>query len=257
MAEVAADSHAARRRSGADFDPGASLPEPQGQRQATTGSMALREGSHGQPKSPGSSASWRATGTWREPATPSASRPTMSSSWNRSAASFESTIGSGDVRGGLGHACHRLQWRDRELYGWLTDIGLTPRKSLTLGPLTVPDEYFADFFRGCIDGDGTILVYTDRHRHQERHVRLRAPLCVHRLGEPPVRRSGCRTTIARLTGARGSRLQQIGAEPPPDVDSSVRQSESFGCCRGCTHRPGRRVCGASGPRPSSSCLRPE
>jgi hypothetical protein len=41
-------------------------------------------------------------------------------------------------------------------------IGLTPAKSLTLGPLSVPDEYFADFFRGCIDGDGTMLVYTDR-----------------------------------------------------------------------------------------------
>jgi hypothetical protein len=38
--------------------------------------------------------------------------------------------------------------------------GTDARKSLTLGPLAVPDEFFADFFRGCIDGDGTVLVST-------------------------------------------------------------------------------------------------
>jgi hypothetical protein len=27
----------------------------------------------------------------------------------------------------------------------------------------VPDKYFPDFLRGCVDGDGTVLVYTDRH----------------------------------------------------------------------------------------------
>jgi hypothetical protein len=46
---------------------------------------------------------------------------------------------------------------------WLAEVGLTPAKSLTLGPLTVPDENFADFFRGCLDGDGSIVTYIDRH----------------------------------------------------------------------------------------------
>lgn len=59
--------------------------------------------------------------------------------------------------------CYHIQWRDRHFYEWLVGLGLTPAKSLTLGPLGVPDEYFADFFRGCVDGDGTILVYTDRY----------------------------------------------------------------------------------------------
>jgi len=66
-------------------------------------------------------------------------------------------------RGGYSDRCHRLTWRDRAFYDWLRWIGLTPAKSLTLGALAVPDEYFADFFRGCIDGDGSILTYTDRH----------------------------------------------------------------------------------------------
>jgi hypothetical protein len=65
--------------------------------------------------------------------------------------------------GGLGGGTYRLQWRSLVFYDWLVSIGLTPRKSLTIGPLAVPDAYFPDFFRGCIDGDGTVLVYTDRY----------------------------------------------------------------------------------------------
>lgn len=59
--------------------------------------------------------------------------------------------------------CYHIQWRDRRLYTWLVEIGLMPAKSLTLGPLKIPEEYFADFFRGCIDGDGTVLVYEDQY----------------------------------------------------------------------------------------------
>jgi len=65
-------------------------------------------------------------------------------------------------RGGYGTRCHHLAWSDRRFYDWLTDVGLTPAKSLTLGPLAVPDEYFRDFLRGCIDGDGSIVSYVDR-----------------------------------------------------------------------------------------------
>jgi hypothetical protein len=34
--------------------------------------------------------------------------------------------------------------------------------------LAIPDEYFADFFRGCIDGDGSVLVYTDRYHTRKK-----------------------------------------------------------------------------------------
>ncbi|MGH7334324.1 MAG: LAGLIDADG family homing endonuclease [Candidatus Rokuibacteriota bacterium] len=67
------------------------------------------------------------------------------------------------TRNSTGKVYHRVQWGDRGLYDWLLAIGLTPAKSLTLGALTVPKEYFVDFFRGCIDGDGSVLVYTDRY----------------------------------------------------------------------------------------------
>jgi hypothetical protein len=59
--------------------------------------------------------------------------------------------------------CYRLQWSDVLFHRWLTGIGLMPAKSLRLGPLRVPDEWFRDFLRGCIDGDGSIVTYTDRY----------------------------------------------------------------------------------------------
>jgi len=65
---------------------------------------------------------------------------------------------------------YRVQWSDRRLYEWAESIGLSPAKSRTLGALTIPDEYFADFARGCIDGDGSIVVYMDRY-HSTKHAR--------------------------------------------------------------------------------------
>ena len=53
-----------------------------------------------------------------------------------------------------GSGALRVQWGDRHFYNWLVGIGLTPAKSLTLRPLAIPDVVFADFVRGCIDGDG-------------------------------------------------------------------------------------------------------
>jgi hypothetical protein len=67
------------------------------------------------------------------------------------------------VANGRGRRYPRLQWSDAALYEWFLEVGLTPAKSLTLGALAVPDEYFAHFFRGCVDGDGSITTYLDRY----------------------------------------------------------------------------------------------
>jgi len=58
--------------------------------------------------------------------------------------------------------CPRIQFGNVKLYRWLTQIGLTPNKSKTLGSLKIPKRYMSDFLRGCIDGDGCIRVYQDR-----------------------------------------------------------------------------------------------
>ena len=65
-----------------------------------------------------------------------------------------------------------LQFGDIAFYEFLLSIGLTPAKSKTLKVILVPQMFFADFFRGCIDGDGSI----DSFKHPESklfQIRLR------------------------------------------------------------------------------------
>ena len=44
-------------------------------------------------------------------------------------------------------------------YRWLETVGLTARKSLTLGAIAVPSEFTIDLVRGLMDGDGSIRNY--------------------------------------------------------------------------------------------------
>lgn len=106
------------------------------------------------------------------------------------------------TRHGLGHH-HRLQWGDRHFYTWLTSIGLTPRKSLTLGPIAVPDEYFADFYRGCIDGDGSITTYVDRHNDHLKPTYVYTRLYVSIVSASPQFVEWLRATVRRLSGLSG------------------------------------------------------
>ena len=60
-----------------------------------------------------------------------------------------------------GDECLRIQFKNRMFYDFLLYIGLTPKKSLTMGKLKIPDKYFFDFLRGCFDGDGCFYSYWD------------------------------------------------------------------------------------------------
>ena len=53
---------------------------------------------------------------------------------------------------------YMLQFGDKNFFEFLLELGLTPRKSKTVSELKIPQKYFADFFRGCIDGDGSISI---------------------------------------------------------------------------------------------------
>jgi hypothetical protein len=105
--------------------------------------------------------------------------------------------------GGLGAGVCRLQWRHRALYEWLVAIGLTSRKSLTIGPLKVPDEYFPDFVRGCIDGDGTVLVYTDRYHSARNASYVYTRLYVSLVSASRPFLDWIKATIERLVGLEG------------------------------------------------------
>ena len=99
---------------------------------------------------------------------------------------------------------YRLQWSDRAFYEWLVTIGLTPAKSLTLGPLRIPDQYFADFFRGCIDGDGSVVRYTDRYHtaKNERYVYERLYVSLVSASRPFI--EWTQGTVQRLIGSCGA-----------------------------------------------------
>lgn len=61
--------------------------------------------------------------------------------------------------GAAGSPGFQLQMCSLSLHRFLQDVGLTPRKSLTLGMLRVPAQHFPDFLRGVIDGDGCIRTW--------------------------------------------------------------------------------------------------
>jgi hypothetical protein len=94
-------------------------------------------------------------------------------------------------------------------------IGLTPRKSLTLGRLAVPDEYFADFLRGCIDGDGTILVYTDSYHAARKPAYVYRRLYVSLVSASRPFLGWIQDTVARLLAVRGTINEKPGRHDRP------------------------------------------
>jgi len=66
-----------------------------------------------------------------------------------------------------------VQFGDINFYEFLMSIGLTPAKSKTLSEVNIPKKYFADFVRGCIDGDGNISVTKHpESKHPQLKIRL-------------------------------------------------------------------------------------
>jgi len=61
-----------------------------------------------------------------------------------------------------GKRAYYAQFSDVAFYDWLLSVGLTPRKSLTLGGIAVPDADLLQLVRGLLDGDGSIMVF--RHK---------------------------------------------------------------------------------------------
>jgi hypothetical protein len=59
----------------------------------------------------------------------------------------------------LGRLVYVTQFGDADLYRWLEHVGLSPRKSLSLGPLAVPDAFMSACARGLLDGDGSLLNF--------------------------------------------------------------------------------------------------
>lgn len=78
----------------------------------------------------------------------------------KSCLGLQNRIGKKARGGSLEKKYFVLQFGDANFYEFLVGIGLKPAKSKTLGQLLIPKEYFRDFLRGCIDGDGNINIFS-------------------------------------------------------------------------------------------------
>lgn len=67
----------------------------------------------------------------------------------------------------------RIQIANSDFYDFLLSIGLTRKKSLTIGKVNVPKQFFVDFLRGLIDGDGSIRSWEHpTNFHEQWSVRI-------------------------------------------------------------------------------------
>ena len=60
---------------------------------------------------------------------------------------------------GTNSAAFQLQIRNSSICKDLMLLGIKPRKTSRLKPITIPKVYFSDFVRGFFDGDGTVYIY--------------------------------------------------------------------------------------------------
>jgi len=109
----------------------------------------------------------------------------------------------GSVRTQSGNVVHVAQFADARFYEWLRTVGLSPRKSLVLGPIDVPDALVFDCARGLLDGDGSIVRYSYDGTGNARGKRYEALRTQFTCGSRP-HLDWLRARLDELLGIRGS-----------------------------------------------------
>ncbi len=56
----------------------------------------------------------------------------------------------------------QIQFGNVKFYRFLLKIGIFPNKTKTIGVVKIPINFFADFLRGHLDGDGFTYSYWDK-----------------------------------------------------------------------------------------------
>src|SRR5437660_12338251 len=65
------------------------------------------------------------------------------------------------VKTRTGGVVYVTQFHDSRLYRWFLSVGLTPRKSLTLGAIPVPDQFLLPLARGLMAGVGRLTNFVN------------------------------------------------------------------------------------------------
>ena len=98
---------------------------------------------------------------------------------------------------------YRVQASMVQFYRWLLKIGLTPAKTYTIGELQIPDEYFRDFLRGHLDGDGSISSYQDYYNTYKNPKYVYIRLWVRFISVSKLHIDWLRSRIFALLGTKG------------------------------------------------------
>jgi len=98
---------------------------------------------------------------------------------------------------------YRVQVGSTKLYHWLESIGLTPHKSLTIAEIAVPEQFFLDFLRGHLDGDGSITTYLDSYNAELNSKYVYRRLSVRFISGSATHIDWLQNNIIALTGIKG------------------------------------------------------
>lgn len=104
---------------------------------------------------------------------------------------------------------YRIQFGNILFYQWLLSIGLFPNKTYTIGKILIPNQYFRDFLRGHLDGDGTILTYQDKYNNYRGRIYENLRLYVKLISASEEHIRWLQEKVYILTGLRGSTSQSI------------------------------------------------
>ena len=98
---------------------------------------------------------------------------------------------------------YRVQFSNVQFYNWLLKIGLFPAKTYTIGKIKIPDEYFLDFLRGHLDGDGSITTYIDRYNVYRSRTYANKRLFVRLTSASKIHVAWLYNKIKAITGVKG------------------------------------------------------
>lgn len=105
--------------------------------------------------------------------------------------------------------CYRSQVSNANLYRWLLTIGLFPAKTYTIGKMNIPDDLFRDFLRGHLDGDGSIITYTDKYNHYRSKVYTNHRLYVIFISASRKHIEWISKQISSITKLKGSIIEKL------------------------------------------------
>lgn len=107
-----------------------------------------------------------------------------------------------------------ITFGDRLFCDWLVGIGITPRKTHTIGAVAVPDSLFTDFLRGHLDGDGSIITYVDRYNTKLKSAYVYQRLYVKFVSASKAHLEWLQACVRRTLGIDGYLTVQRPAQGP-------------------------------------------